>query len=96
MLQVKIHASSARLHRVDLKLGDSTAHQCPYRGATCDLIPDHLPGVGYVQLDGVAEPVRVRFSHVTDDHILHSGQPVEILTVTGPVLALADHEETAA
>lgn len=39
------------------------------RGARCDLIPDTLPGVGYVTVDGIAEPVRVRFSHLSDDHI---------------------------
>lgn len=39
------------------------------RGARCDQIPESLPGVGYVGIDGVAEPVRVRFAHVTDDHI---------------------------
>lgn len=39
------------------------------RGARCEQIPESLPGVGYVGIDGVAEPVRVRFSHITDDHI---------------------------
>jgi S-DNA-T family DNA segregation ATPase FtsK/SpoIIIE len=39
------------------------------RGARCDQIPETLPGVGYVRIDGVAEPVRLRFSHITDDHI---------------------------
>lgn len=39
------------------------------RGAKCDQIPESLPGTGYVGIDGVAEPVRVRFSHVTDEHI---------------------------
>ncbi|SOD73283.1 S-DNA-T family DNA segregation ATPase FtsK/SpoIIIE [Jatrophihabitans sp. GAS493] len=39
------------------------------RGARCDEIPESLPGVGFVVLDGVAEPVRVRFTHVTDEHI---------------------------
>ena len=39
------------------------------RGARCDQIPESLPGVGYVGIDGVAEPVRVRFSHITDTHI---------------------------
>ena len=39
------------------------------RGAHADLIPDSLPGVGYVTVDGIAEPVRVRFSNVTDSHI---------------------------
>ena len=28
-----------------------------------------MPGVGYVLVDGIAEPVRVRFSHITDQHI---------------------------
>ena len=39
------------------------------RGARCDTIPEALPGVGYVAVDGIAEPVRVRFSHITDPHI---------------------------
>jgi S-DNA-T family DNA segregation ATPase FtsK/SpoIIIE len=39
------------------------------RGARCDQIPHSLPGVGFVQVDGVAEPARVRFAYVTDDHI---------------------------
>jgi S-DNA-T family DNA segregation ATPase FtsK/SpoIIIE len=40
------------------------------RGALCDQIPESLPGVGYVGIDGVAEPLRVRFSHVTDADIV--------------------------
>ena len=39
------------------------------RGARCDHIPEALPGVGYVALDSVAEPIRVRFSYLTDDDI---------------------------
>lgn len=39
------------------------------RGALADQIPDSLPGVGYVAVDGIGEPVRVRFSHITDEHI---------------------------
>jgi S-DNA-T family DNA segregation ATPase FtsK/SpoIIIE len=39
------------------------------RGARCDQIPTGLPGVGFVQVDGLSEPVRVRFAYVTDDHI---------------------------
>src|SRR5215210_6921694 len=39
------------------------------RGARCDEIPHSLPGVAYVEIDGVPEPIRVRFAHVTDDHI---------------------------
>jgi S-DNA-T family DNA segregation ATPase FtsK/SpoIIIE len=32
-------------------------------------LPHSLPGVSYVQIDGIAEPIRVRFAYVTDDHI---------------------------
>jgi len=39
------------------------------RGARCDQIRESLPGVGYVVLDGLPEPVRVRFCHITDDDI---------------------------
>lgn len=58
------------------------------RGALCDQIPESLPGVGYVGIDGIAEPIRVRFSHITDTHISHlvdtTGEPV---TVRGEVSA---------
>jgi S-DNA-T family DNA segregation ATPase FtsK/SpoIIIE len=39
------------------------------RGAFADRIPEQLPGVGYVVVDGVAEPRRVRFSFVSDADI---------------------------
>jgi len=39
------------------------------RGALCDQIPDGMPGVGYVALDGVREPMRVRAAYVTDEDI---------------------------
>ena len=39
------------------------------RGARADKIPDTMRGVGFVEVDGQAEPVRIRFCHVTDDHI---------------------------
>lgn len=38
-------------------------------GAECDLIADATPGIGYVMIDGTAEPVRVRAFHVTDRDI---------------------------
>ena len=44
-------------------------HGARDRGARCDTIPESLPGVGFVMVDGIAEPVRVRFAHITDDHI---------------------------
>jgi DNA segregation ATPase FtsK/SpoIIIE, S-DNA-T family len=37
-------------------LGDGTRDQ----GARCDQIPESNPGVGYVRVDGIREPIRVR------------------------------------
>lgn len=51
--------------QVDMTLGDGARR----RGARCDRIPENLPGVGYVVVDGVAEPLRVRFPFITDEHI---------------------------
>jgi S-DNA-T family DNA segregation ATPase FtsK/SpoIIIE len=48
------------------------------RGARCDQIPETLPGVGYVGVDGRAEPVRVRFAYLTDpdiDYLSHTYAP---------------------
>jgi S-DNA-T family DNA segregation ATPase FtsK/SpoIIIE len=50
---------------VDMVLGDGAREQ----GARCDRIPAALPGVGYVRIDGVREPTRVRAGYVTDDDI---------------------------
>jgi S-DNA-T family DNA segregation ATPase FtsK/SpoIIIE len=43
-------------------------------GALCDDIPTTAPGVGYVCVDGSAEPVRVRAFHVTDRDIDDLGE----------------------
>jgi S-DNA-T family DNA segregation ATPase FtsK/SpoIIIE len=54
------------------------------RGARCDQISEALPGIGYVTLDGVAEPVRVRFPHITDGDIadlVHNYQPAPDLSL---------------
>jgi S-DNA-T family DNA segregation ATPase FtsK/SpoIIIE len=51
--------------QVDLVLGDGMRD----RGAFCERIPQALPGVGYVVLDGDPTPVRVRFSYLDDQHI---------------------------
>ncbi len=50
---------------VDMVLGDGALD----RGAAAHRIPDHLPGIGYVLIEGAAEPVRVRFTYLTDTHI---------------------------
>ncbi|WP_422773654.1 FtsK/SpoIIIE domain-containing protein [Plantactinospora sp. WMMC1484] len=54
----------------DLVLGDGARD----RGAVCDQIPESAAGVGYVALDGVREPVRVRFSYLTDTDIRDLGR----------------------
>ncbi|MGW0434675.1 FtsK/SpoIIIE domain-containing protein [Micromonospora sp. NPDC003197] len=51
--------------QVDMVLGDGARN----RGALADQMPRWAKGVGYVILDGTPEPIRVRFSYVTDDHI---------------------------
>jgi len=48
--------------QVDMVLGRSAR----LHGAECDRIPPSLPGVGYVVLEGVREPVRIRASYVSD------------------------------
>jgi S-DNA-T family DNA segregation ATPase FtsK/SpoIIIE len=69
--------------QADMVLGDGARD----RGAACDLIPESLPGVGYIVIDGMREPVRVRAGHVTDQDIAtmaeqypslhrHSSQPM--------------------
>ena len=65
--------------QVDMVLGDGARD----RGAACDRIPETSPGVGYVALDGVREPVRVRFSYLTDTDIRDLGRDYRRLDDTG-------------
>jgi S-DNA-T family DNA segregation ATPase FtsK/SpoIIIE len=68
------------------------------RGARCDQIAESLPGVGYVALDGVAEPIRVRFSHITDQHItglVRDYTPGAPSTVTDPAHPKLGHGRPA-
>ncbi|MFJ8690892.1 FtsK/SpoIIIE domain-containing protein [Micromonospora wenchangensis] len=64
--------------QVDMVLGDSARD----RGALCDRIPESSPGVGFVVLDGVREPVRVRFAYLTDDDIRQLGRTYRRLDTT--------------
>ena len=50
--------------------------------------------MAYVAIDGIAEPIRVRFAHYTDDDIAQLGRPTP--TVEGPVLSLVQDPEVAA
>jgi len=38
-------------------------------GAKSDRIPASQPGIGYITVEGLREPIRVRASYVTDDDI---------------------------
>ncbi|MFC5925518.1 FtsK/SpoIIIE domain-containing protein [Micromonospora vulcania] len=51
--------------QVDMILGDGARD----RGALADQMPRWAKGVGYVILDGTPEPMRVRFSYLTDEQI---------------------------
>ena len=51
--------------QVDMVLGDGARD----RGALADQMPRWARGVGYVILDGTPEPMRVRFSFISDDDI---------------------------
>ncbi|KZS60501.1 FtsK/SpoIIIE domain-containing protein [Mycobacterium pseudokansasii] len=61
--------------RIGLRMTEATqtamvlGHSARDAGAECDLLPDATPGVGYVMIDGTADPVRVRAFHVTDRDI---------------------------
>lgn len=54
--------------QVDMILGEGARDQ----GARCDdelVVPQNLAGVGFVKVDGIREPVRVRSAHVTNEDI---------------------------
>ena len=62
------------------------------RGARADLIDEATPGVAYIGQDGMVEPVRVRFTHVTDHHIAVLTQayaPRPLHAVPGPIQDVA-------
>lgn len=56
--------------QVDMVLGKGARE----RGAECDKIPESLPGVGYVVLEGVREPLRMRAAYVSDLDLIDMGQ----------------------
>ena len=62
------------------------------RGARADLIDESTPGVAYIGQDGISEPVRIRFTYVTDHHIAALTQryaPRPLMAVAGPVQDVA-------
>jgi len=65
LFTIKIALRLQTEDQVDMVLGDG-AHAA---GAYCEAIPEDLKGIGYVRLEGHAEPVRVRAAYVTDEEI---------------------------
>ncbi|MEV5695832.1 cell division protein FtsK [Micromonospora globbae] len=65
LFPTRIGLRLAEAAQVDLVLGEGMRD----RGALCDRIPQSLPGVGFVVIDGDPAPMRVRFSYLTDDEI---------------------------
>jgi DNA segregation ATPase FtsK/SpoIIIE, S-DNA-T family len=52
--------------QVDMVLGEGARD----RGALSDQIPESQPGVAYVRVDGVREPIRVRAGYPSDEQIV--------------------------
>ena len=77
--------------QVDMSLGEG-AHDA---GAYCEAIPEDLPGIGYVRLEGHSEPVRVRAAYVTDEEIqdMNATYPAGGLTLV-PTGRRDEHHDT--
>lgn len=65
LFPTRIALRTAEAEQADLILGAGARN----RGAWTDRIAASAPGVGYVKVDGTPEPVRVRFTNVTDADI---------------------------
>jgi S-DNA-T family DNA segregation ATPase FtsK/SpoIIIE len=65
LFTTRIALRTTEASHADMILGDGALD----RGVACHRIPDSLPGVGYVYVEGTAEPVRVRFTYLTDADI---------------------------
>jgi S-DNA-T family DNA segregation ATPase FtsK/SpoIIIE len=80
VLPVLIGLRLTEAEHVALVLG----HGARNRGASCDRIPHRLPGVAFVEVEGIAEPVRVRFARYTFTDITQLGHTSEVLPL--PIL----------
>ncbi len=82
LFPTRIALRTAEAEQADLILGAGSRN----RGAFTDRISASTPGVGYVNLDGTPEPVRVRFTHITAANITNlvrrytPGPRLEVLT----------------
>jgi S-DNA-T family DNA segregation ATPase FtsK/SpoIIIE len=74
--------------QVDMILGDGARDA----GARCDHIPDTTPGVGFVKVDGIREPQRVRAAYVADGDI---AELVQHYPAPGPPLRVVQGGDAA-
>lgn len=65
LFPVRVALRAAEDEQADMLLGRGARA----RGALTDRIDPRTPGVGYVVVDGVPEPVRARLAWVNDEHI---------------------------
>jgi S-DNA-T family DNA segregation ATPase FtsK/SpoIIIE len=65
LFPVRVALRTTEAEQADLVLGGGARD----RGARCDEIPESSPGVGFVQVEGRAEPARVRAGWVDDAEI---------------------------
>jgi len=72
--------------QVDMVLGDGMHAM----GALADRIPAGRPGVGYVTVEGVREPIRVRAAYVTDSEIHAQAMDFPAPTAVAPLAAAVD------
>jgi S-DNA-T family DNA segregation ATPase FtsK/SpoIIIE len=86
-VRVALRLTEAEQSRIVLGPG---AHD---RGAHCERIPVTSPGVGYVLMDGLPAPVRVRASWVSDDDI--AVMATQYPARRGDVIEAASAESTA-
>ncbi|SCL15954.1 DNA segregation ATPase FtsK/SpoIIIE, S-DNA-T family [Micromonospora rhizosphaerae] len=83
LFPTRIGLRLAEAAQVDLVLGEGMRD----RGALCDRIPQSLPGVGFVVIDGDPTPMRVRFSYLSDDEIRELAQTYgRLRVIDGEVL----------
>ncbi|MFY1703499.1 DUF2637 domain-containing protein [Micromonospora sp. WMMA1923] len=77
--------------QVDMVLGDGARN----RGALADQMPRWAKGVGYVILDGTPDPMRVRFSYVSDDDIRDMARRCPAPADAADILAQVGRETAA-
>jgi S-DNA-T family DNA segregation ATPase FtsK/SpoIIIE len=80
LFPIRVGLAVCEAEHVRLSLGTDAYN----RGAHCELIPETMPGVAYVAVDGIPDPVRVRFAWHSDADIAQLTAPA----VEGPVLTL--------